>query len=123
MGGPIQRIVFVLLHITTPTEWEAALAAGELTAESLETEGFIHCSTPAQVLIPANERYANRSDLCLLVIDPDALTSRLVFEDSYNTGQEFPHVYGPINPDAIRRVVAFPCQADGTFVLPGELSE
>lgn len=112
----------MLLHITTPDEWQAAVAAGALIADSLETEGFIHCSTAEQVLIPANERYADRTDLCLLVIDPDALTSKLVFEDSYSTGQSFPHVYGPINPDAITKVVAFPCESDGTFLLPSDLS-
>ena len=112
----------MLLHITTPAEWDRACEAGTYTAESLETEGFIHCSTPEQVLIPANERYAGQTELCLLVIDADALTNELVFEDCYDTGMAFPHVYGEINLDAVARTVPFPCEADGSFELPSELA-
>jgi len=113
----------MLLHITTPAAWADAQRDGSYRDPSLETEGFIHCSTPQQVLIPANERFGGRSDLCLLVIDPDALTERLVYEDCYESGMEFPHVYGPINLEAVTETVAFPCRADGTFDLPPALTD
>ena len=111
----------LILHITTDAAWSSAQSAGAITDPSLDSEGFIHCSTAAQVLIPANERFAGRADLILLVIDPALLTQRLVFEDSYGSGHEFPHVYGPINPDAVLRSVPSPCRDDGTFVLPSKL--
>lgn len=107
-----------ILHITTDAAWTAAQADGSFVDPSLEAEGFIHCSTPEQVLIPANERFAHQSDLILLVIDPEILTERLVYEDCYESGHAFPHVYGPINPDAVTHTVAFPCSPDGTFTLP-----
>lgn len=113
----------MLLHITTPDAWAQAQRTGTYTDPSLDAEGFIHCSTPEQVLIPANERFAGRTDLCLLVIDADALTERLVFEDCYETGMEFPHVYGPINIDAVTATVDFPCSTDGSFALPAHLPE
>ena len=78
----------------------------------------MHCSTMYQVLIPANERFAGRNDLVLLVIDLERVPSRTVFEDCYESGQAFPHIYGPIPVAAVTRVVPFPCQADGTFHLP-----
>jgi len=108
----------MILHITTEQAWTAAQAAGAFSDPSLESEGFIHCSTPEQVLIPANERFAGRKDLILLVINPDLLSERLVFEDCYETGLQFPHIYGVINPDAVTDTIAFPCQVDGTFELP-----
>jgi len=108
----------MLLHITTPAAWADAQERGDYRDPSLDAEGFIHCSTPEQVLIPANERFAGRDDLCLLVIDAEALTERLVYEDCYESGHEFPHVYGPINLDAVTTTVAFPCGDDGTFTLP-----
>ncbi len=110
-----------LLHISSPSEWAAAQAAGSYLAASLESEGFIHLSTPEQVLIPANERYHGRDDLILLVIDGHKLTSALVFEDSYGSGIEFPHVYGPIDLDAVTTTIAFPAKTDGSFDLPAEL--
>lgn len=115
MNDKADRIV---LHITTAAEWDAARGAGEYRAPSLETEGFIHLSTPAQLLVPANERYAGRSDLVILLIDPSRLGSRLVFEDSYRTGVAFPHVYGAIEIEAVTGTVAFPCRDDGSFALP-----
>ncbi len=108
----------MILHIALADEWDAARALGQYRADSLATEGFIHCSTAAQVLIPANERFHGRTDLLLLVIDPARLAAELVYEDCYETGQAFPHLYGPLNLDAVLRAMPFPPSADGSFVLP-----
>ncbi len=110
-----------LLHISSPDEWAAAQTAGSYRADSLDTEGFIHLSTTEQILIPANERYHGRRGLMLLVIDGTKLTSPLVFEDSYGSGIEFPHVYGPIDLEAVTGTVDFPANPDGSFDLPTEL--
>lgn len=110
----------VVLHIAPQAAWQEC--GDEYVDPSLESEGFIHCSTPEQLLIPANERFAGRSDLVLLVIDTTAVPSETVFEDCYETGQEFPHIYGPIPTSAVTKVVAFPCQSDGTFVVPEGLA-
>lgn len=111
-----------LLHITSRSSWSDQQAT-EYRDPSLEAEGFIHCSTAEQVLTPANERFANRDDLVLLVIDPERVPAEIVFEDSYGSGTEFPHIYGPIPLDAVSAVVDFPCQSDGTFTLPATLPD
>lgn len=108
----------MILHITTRAGWEAAQESGEYRLDTLATEGFIHCSTPEQVLGPANEFYRGRPDLVLLVIDPARLAASLVYEDCYETGTAFPHIYGPLNLDAVTQVVPFPHGPDGTFELP-----
>lgn len=110
-----------ILHITTEKEWQTAVAAGEYRADSLESEGFIHCSTIEQVLMPANQMFAGRTDLILLTINPAQLTAKLVYEDCYETGHQFPHIYGPLNLDAVTGFVAFPSNPDGTFSLPENL--
>ena len=41
-------------------------------------------------------------DLLLLTIDPELLESRLVREvGNPETGEKFPHIYGPLNPSAV----------------------
>jgi uncharacterized protein (DUF952 family) len=108
----------MILHIAHRQDWETALADSHYTNESLATEGFIHCSLPEQVLGPANELYHGQTDLLLLVIDPELLEADLVYEDTIGAGQNFPHIYGPLNLDAVTQVVGFPPQPDGSFVLP-----
>jgi uncharacterized protein (DUF952 family) len=112
-----------VLHIAPTARWSAAAANsdGNYTDPSLETERFIHCSTKEQVLIPANERFAGRSDLVLLVIDLEHVASPTVFEDRYDSGHKFPHIYGPIPVAAVTDVVPFPCSSDGSFQLPDTL--
>jgi uncharacterized protein (DUF952 family) len=113
----------MLLHIISQAAWRQAKSAGVYRPESLETEGFIHLSYPHQLLQPANALYAGHQDLLLLVINPTQLTAKVVVEDSYGTGEEFPHLYGQLDPMIVRRVVAFPCGPDGRFSLPEGLLE
>ncbi len=112
-----------LYHITTETEAARAAAAGNYRHPSLESEGFIHLSTLEQLLIPANERYSGHHDLVVLVVDPSGLIADLVFEDSYGSGIEFPHLYRQFDWSSVVRVVEFPCGEDGRFSLPPSLSE
>ncbi len=107
-----------ILHITTQTTWEAAQATGQYTADSLAAEGFIHCSTPEQVIGVATSLYRGQTGLVLLYIDEARISAEVRYEDCYDTGLEFPHIYGPLNLDAVTRVVPFPPQANGSFALP-----
>jgi uncharacterized protein (DUF952 family) len=111
----------LILHITQQTEWAKAKAAGVYHGDTLATEGFIHCSTPAQVLGPANALFRGQPGLVLLCINPDKVEPPLSYEDCYAAGQAFPHIYGPLNLDAVVQVIAFPPNADGTFSLPPEI--
>jgi len=108
----------MILHITTQNDWKSAQAQGEYRAASLETEGFIHCSAPEQALGPANSFYRGQTDLVLLVIDPARLKARLVYEKAQDVDMVFPHIYGPLNLDAVTGVVPFPPLPDGSFELP-----
>lgn len=111
----------LILHITTQEAWATAVAHGTYTADSLESEGFIHCSAPEQVLMPANAMFKGQTNLVLLCLDSRKINARLVYEDCYESGHQFPHIYGPLNLDAVAAVVAFPPQPDGSFTLPPDL--
>ena len=112
----------IILHITTQDAWQTAVAIGEYHADSLVSEGFIHCSTAEQVLMPANQLYPGQTELILLTINPANLTAELIYEDCYETGHQFPHIYGPLNLDAVTGFIEFPPNPDGTFSLPDELN-
>ena len=113
----------LILHITTAPEWAAAQAAGEYRAPTLDTEGFIHCSTPAQVVHVGDWFYREVPDLVLLCIDPAALTSAVLWEASTDSfAGEFPHVYGPIALAAVRAVVPWHHGENG-FEVPDQVHE
>ena len=82
---------------------------------SLGIEGFVHCSTADQLVRVANDRYAGRADMVLLTIDEHRLSSPVVFEDCYETGERFPHVYGPIDAGAVVEVGPFRPGPDDMF--------
>ena len=108
----------MLLHIISTSDLDRSQASGEISPPSLDSEGFVHCSYPDQLLIPANERFRGRRDLVVLVLDASVIEPPLVVEDSYGSGTLFPHVYGPIPIQAIERVIEFQPEPDGSFELP-----
>jgi len=119
-----------LYHIATRGAWIAATRSGAYAAPSLASEGFIHCSTAAQVLAVARQFYAGQSGLVLLAIDPARLTSVLKWEaaadglvpEGVSDSGRFPHVYGPIDLEAVVRALDFEPDADGGFSAPDLLT-
>jgi uncharacterized protein (DUF952 family) len=95
-----------LFHITEETTWQSAQSEGVYRAASLETEGFIHLSQPSQVKWVANQFYQNQTGLLLLEIDPDQLQSEVRYDKVSGHGT-FPHLYGPLNLDAVIQVCPF----------------
>lgn len=107
----------LILHITPRSHWQQAQQLGYYQAASLATEGFIHCSDPHQVVGAANRFYRGEPDLVLLCINPASLQSELRY-DELATGECFPHLYGPLNLDAVVQVIDFPPNEVGEFELP-----
>jgi len=116
----------MIYHITSRTAWRTALGTGEYRAASLESEGFIHCSTRSQVLPVAENFYKGQRGLVVLRIDPARLSSPLKWEapsggtppPGVPAGEPFPHIYGPVNLDAVAKVVDLQPDADGAFQMP-----
>ncbi len=119
----------MILHITSRAEWNEAQVRGEYTAPSLQTEGFIHCSTEKQVIHVANAFYRARNDLVLLKLDEAKLKPELKWEPpagipapGISESDSFPHIFGPINLTAVASVLDFvPDPVSGTFTLPSTL--
>lgn len=101
-AGVLKRLVQEpAYHITTPEAIKRMEDTGFLIAESLNTEGFIHCSEAWQLPGVAERFYKGVEGLKVVQIDPFRLTSKLIYEKAADAEDWFPHVYGPINRDAI----------------------
>lgn len=90
-----------IFHITSKSEWEGAKKKGTYEAVSLKEEGFIHCSQPGQVAGVLERYFKGKTGLVKLEIDTDKLKSQLIYEWSPSIADTFPHIYGPINLDAV----------------------
>ena len=71
----------------------------------------------------ADTVFRGQRDLVLLCIAVDRLTAPLYSEGPEEGEEDFPHIYGPLNLDAVSEVLDFPPQEDGTFAQPKSLSE
>ena len=97
----------MIFHITDTVTWQQSQLQGQHTESTrgvdLEEEGYIHCSTEEQWKGVLERFYADATDLILLYVDEQRLTSPLVYEQLPGVPDTFPHIYGPINLDAVVR--------------------
>ena len=101
-----------VFHIALASDWEAALGSGTYRVptlgRSLDDEGFIHCSWREQVAGVRDRFYAGLDGLLVLAVDVERLAAEVRFEevgppdgDTDSSSEQFPHVYGPIDVDAV----------------------
>jgi release factor glutamine methyltransferase len=104
-----------IIHLCQEKEWQDAQGLGIYKNKSLDHEGFIHCSQPHQILQVANRFYQGIPELILLWIDPEKITSDIRWEAADSA--LYPHIYGPINLDAVSSVTNFNSDDDGIYRL------
>ena len=103
-----------IFHIALKEKWERTISRSQYTEGSLQSEGFIHCSTAEQVVDTANKHFKGQSDLVLLKINTNDIVSVIAYEAYAENGETYPHIFGPIAHDAIKEVIEFPVSSDGT---------
>jgi uncharacterized protein (DUF952 family) len=112
--------VSLIYHIATRADWEQARRDGEYRTstigKTLAEEGFIHASQAAQVTGVANMFYRGLpDDLLVLAIDTERVRAEIRYEDVPGADAPFPHIYGPLNTDAVLAAIPLPVGPDGGF--------
>ena len=100
----------------TAAEIESARAAGTWVSASLATEGFIHASPAEQLERVANRHYQHKVDVKVVCVQIDLLKSELRWEPA--AGSLYPHIYGPLNFEAVVQIVSTERNTDGMFRIP-----
>ncbi len=108
-------------HVATQEEWRTAREQGRFTPESLGIDGYIHNCRREQILWVVERFYAGQMELVILCIAEERLAAPWREEDLDNLGQTFPHIYGPLNLEAVVDVVPLSSGAGGQIKLPGNL--
>lgn len=104
----------MIYHLATRLDWERRTPI-RYAPSGLSDEGFVHCSAGEQVLDTAHAHFGDRHDLLILTIDETRLGSPVVWEDLYGSSRDFPHIYGPVDLDAVVSVRPFPPDEEGLF--------
>ncbi|MFE0270322.1 DUF952 domain-containing protein [Nocardiopsis alba] len=118
-----------ILHLTELSHWRAG---GDIEAESLVTEGFLHASPDEPTMLAVANRFYTRTaePMVVLAVDTDRLEAEVRWEAADpapppGVGAEvlFPHVYGPIPRTAVIEVL-HPVRDDrGTYTALERLPE
>ena len=94
-----------LYHLALPHEWQQARQKGSYhrstRGRSLQEEGFIHLSGAHQLEATHGRFYADLDHVVLLTVDPHKLPSDQLKWEAIPTGEQFPHLYGPLPLDAV----------------------
>ena len=93
----------LIYHVTLPSHWERFKSRPSYQTESLNNEGFIHCSYQNQVEAVLRRYFGRASKVLILSIDTNKLKSKLVEEPS-TYGEVYPHIYGRLNHNAITAI-------------------
>lgn len=108
-----------IYHIAFASDWKDAQDSGIYTistrGKTLDEQGFIHAGVPSQVAPVANAIYRGDKGLLILVIDEDRVDPEVRYEMVPGWDDPFPHIYGPLNVDAVVRTLPFEADADGQF--------
>jgi uncharacterized protein (DUF952 family) len=95
--------------------WEGMKNNDYLYFESLDIEGFVHCSTVQQVRKVANKHYKKVENLLVLLIDTNKLIPNVVWEDIKHRGEIYPHIYDKINTSSIIGVFKLDVNENGDY--------
>ena len=112
----------MIIHCMKKEAWKQAKNKEYWGEDDIRRYGFIHCSTVPYLwrVLPGFED--TEEDMVLLCIDERKLVSELLYEDdeSYK-GRYYPHVYGPINRDAVVVVLDYLKDHNGHYRKNPEL--
>jgi glutathione S-transferase len=105
-----------IYHMLRAEVWEAVRLGARYDGDTLASEGFIHCTAGERNLLQVARRFAAQPGQWLvLVLDPARIAADVRWEVQPD-GMAYPHIYGPLNLDAVVEVCSFPRDPEGRFL-------
>lgn len=111
-GGLSDPYIYLL---SSQQEYDNALKQGSLVRDSIESQGFIHASPKSQLTRIANKYYKETINPLILVVEKSKITADVKWEPA--TGGLYPHIYGPLNIDAIVDVEKISMNSNNEYCL------
>src|SRR5690242_15798968 len=111
-----QRYVY---HLAPAERWRGWPAGTPYAPAEYAADGFVHCTAGEELMLAVANRFYRQvpGPFVLLTLDVERLDAPLRWEESPtdDLAPVFPHLYGPINHEAVVAVREAVRAPDGTF--------
>lgn len=107
----------LIFHLVKKNDWKEHKKDSRYYPESLESEGFIHCSSGKDIEATANLLFNGEEHILLIVINTTLIEPDLKYENDEDTGIKYPHIYGPLNLDAVIDKIELAAEDDGSYQI------
>ena len=110
-----------LIYHLSPIDEYQSIPLDQLYRPSAFTrDGFIHCTRGVEQLVIVANRYFQNDPrpLVVMMIDESRVAAEIKYEPGQEDGVSYPHIYGPLNRDAIVTVLNMVHLPDGSFQFP-----
>lgn len=107
----------LIFHLVKKKDWKAQKKESRYHPETLDSEGFIHCSSGNDIEEVANRLFRGERRILLIVINTTLIEPELKYEQDEETGVSYPHIYGPLNLDAVIDKIELVPEEDGSFEI------
>ncbi len=110
----LSREAGITYHLVPSPRWEENRHASSYLPEHFEVDGFIHCTNGTDKLVEvANMFYtSDPRPFVVLALNVLAIESEVRYDD---LDMFFPHIFGPLNTNAVIGELAVDRDPDGTF--------
>ena len=90
-----------LIHVTTRAVWDTQVLSGSYSPPGFKDEGFIHCCHLGQLQRVLRDHFSKAYAITLLVIDQTSIMTKIKYEPSPSTGQDYPHIYSVLDTSLV----------------------
>lgn len=107
----------LIFHVVKKENWKSQKKDSRYHPESLDSDGFIHCSTGRTIEEVTNRLYKDQDDILLIIINTTLVEPEIRYENSGNSDTKYPHIYGPLNMDAVIDKIELASEDDGGYKI------
>jgi uncharacterized protein (DUF952 family) len=112
-AGGTDPFVYVTM---SQRDFDTATASGVWNPGSLATDGFLHASPADQLTRVANKHFSGLDEIRILSARAENVHAEILWEPASDR-KLYPHIYGPLNMDAVERATTVKKGPDGRFVV------
>ncbi len=107
----------MIYHFALEKSWKKQLKEGNYKPDSLNKQGYINASSWEQIKATYYKHFSRPNQLLIIVIDPLKVKSEIKYENSSEGDQLYPHIYGPLNQDAISKIETVRLDSEGNVII------